>query len=281
MPATSRMLIAVVLSFLLHTVVLAVLPDLSRLFAIRVLHRELLPEEQIEVTLLKHRPDTEPLRPPVAATGSPTAGPEIPVVALIEQRAADLLALGDVVAPPPPPVDLPAAGPPPAAGELAMPPLPATVPADRDLVSEFGTLYAGVPSGERLGIDDSLPPTAVHDDAPAERFFAAFHRRLDQADKPREVDRHLELAGPVAETRTVVYRPELPRVAVEQVAEVKLRFWVRPDGTVVRVEPVLIGSLSLMKAAELYLKAWRFNSLSAAVPQVDQWGTITIRFTID
>jgi hypothetical protein len=274
------MLTAVTLSFLLHAVLLVVLPDLSRLFAIRVLYRELLPEEQIEVTLIRPRPEAES-PPPVAAAGSPAAGPEMSVIALIEQRAADLLALGNIVAPPPPPVDLPATGPPPEAAEVEIPPLPATVPRDTDLVAEFGTLYSGVPSGERLGNEYSLPPSEVHEDAPTKRFFAAFQQQLEQSAKKREADRRLELAGPVAETRTVVYRPEMPRVALAQATEIKLKFWVRPDGTVARVEPVLIGSLSLMKAAELYLKAWRFNSLPAAVPRVDQWGTITIRFTID
>jgi TonB family protein len=83
--------------------------------------------------------------------------------------------------------------------------------------------------------------------------------------------------GPVAQ-REAVFRPPLPKVQGQAESEITLKFWVRPDGVVSRVLPERKGDTALEVAAIRYLEGWRFTPLPAYESQVEQWGTITVRF---
>lgn len=87
-----------------------------------------------------------------------------------------------------------------------------------------------------------------------------------------------QIKGPAGE-RKVVYRPKPPAVELEAETEIVLKFWVLPGGEVGRVIPIKKGEPKLETKAIAYLKGWRFNPLSAHEPQVEQEGTIPIRFT--
>ncbi len=88
-----------------------------------------------------------------------------------------------------------------------------------------------------------------------------------------------QIKGPAGERR-VVYRPKPPAVELEAETEIVLKFWVLPGGEVGRVIPIKKGEPELETKAIAYLKEWRFNPLSAHEPQVEQEGTIPIRFTL-
>lgn len=87
------------------------------------------------------------------------------------------------------------------------------------------------------------------------------------------------IQGPVAK-REPLYQPPLPSVQIQTESEIVLKFWVRPDGVVSRVLPVRKGDANLEAVAMRYLEGWRFTPLPPHEPQVEQWGTITIRFLV-
>jgi TonB family protein len=87
------------------------------------------------------------------------------------------------------------------------------------------------------------------------------------------------IQGPAAK-REPLYRPPLPQVQVATESEITLKFWVRPDGVVSRVLPERKGDTALEATAMRYLEGWRFTPLAPQEPQVEQWGTITVRFLL-
>ena len=122
------------------------------------------------------------------------------------------------------------------------------------------------PSPSRMGLPelDRTILTPPADIAPIKQAVAPA--------KPR-----VGIEGPVAK-REALTQPELPQVIVPAESEISLKFWVRPDGVVSRVLPVRRGDASLEAAAIRYIEAWRFTPLPPHEEQVEQWGTITVRF---
>jgi TonB family protein len=89
----------------------------------------------------------------------------------------------------------------------------------------------------------------------------------------------LGIQGPAAK-REPRHRPPLPKVQVQVESEITLKFWVRPDGVVSRILPERKGDTRLEAVAIRYLEGWRFTPLPQHEPQVEQWGTITVRFLL-
>ncbi len=281
MPVSSRMLSFLILSLLIHTLLIATLPDLTRFFNIPLLKMQLLPETEVEVTLI--RPVQKPRSLPAATKNSDReSGNEKKISALIESRMKEIYALGNMPVPAPENIDLPdssAIKQPETFKVVEMTPLPRDK--TPELIADLGVQQPGIMTGEKD--KGSLPPSYVRkkQDASEQHLLSRLQQSLaKQKDIAETKNRLLGLEGPIAESRTIVFQPEIPRVSLNQATDVKLKFWVHPDGTVGRVEPVMIGDLSLVKTAEIYMKSWRFNTLSPDVPQTDQWGTITIRFTL-
>ena len=88
-----------------------------------------------------------------------------------------------------------------------------------------------------------------------------------------------QIEGPL-KGRMLIHRPQPPQVNVSIEVELRLKFWVLPDGTIGEVIPIKRGDAQLERVAITYLKQWRFEPLSPAVPQEKIWGTIPIRFTV-
>jgi TonB family protein len=97
----------------------------------------------------------------------------------------------------------------------------------------------------------------------------------------RAVEENLRLGikGPVA-SRRILERPSVPPLKVRVETEIELTFWVLPDGMVDRAIPSVKGDAELERMAIQYLKQWRFAPLSRDQPQVEQWGTLPIKFKI-
>jgi TonB family protein len=98
-------------------------------------------------------------------------------------------------------------------------------------------------------------------------------------EKPLEENLRLGIKGPLA-ARKILERPKPPQVKVKVEAEIEMTIWVLPNGTVERVVPSVRGDAELERIAIQYLKQWRFVSLSRDQPQVEQWGTIPIKFKL-
>jgi len=98
-------------------------------------------------------------------------------------------------------------------------------------------------------------------------------------EKPLEENLRLGIKGPLA-SRKIVERPNPPQVKVKVEAEIELTLWVLPGGAVDRVVPSVKGDTELERIAIQYLKQWRFAPLPKDKPQVEQWGTIPIKFRL-
>ncbi len=110
-----------------------------------------------------------------------------------------------------------------------------------------------------------------------ERLLGA--KEKAHAERPLEENLRLGIKGPLA-YRKILERPQPPPVKVKVEAEIELTFWVLPDGMVDRVIPSVKGDTELERLAIQYLKQWRFSPLTKEQPQVEQWGTIPIKFKL-
>jgi len=104
-------------------------------------------------------------------------------------------------------------------------------------------------------------------------------KKGNSEEKPLEENLRLGIKGPLA-SRKIVERPNPPQVKVNVEAEIELTLWVLPSGAVDRVVPSVKGDTELERIAIQYLKQWRFVPLLKNKPQVEQWGTIPIKFRL-
>lgn len=88
-----------------------------------------------------------------------------------------------------------------------------------------------------------------------------------------------QIEGPI-KGRAIIRRPQPPQINIDIEVELRLKFWVLPDGTIGEVIPIKRGDAELERIAMTYLKQWRFEPLDPGVPQEKIWGTIPIRFTV-
>ena len=98
-------------------------------------------------------------------------------------------------------------------------------------------------------------------------------------EKPLEENLRLGIKGSLV-MRKILERPNPPQVKVKVEAEIELALWVLPAGTVDRVVPSVKGDTELERIAIQYLKQWRFAPLPKDQPQVEQSGTIPIKFRL-
>jgi len=98
-------------------------------------------------------------------------------------------------------------------------------------------------------------------------------------EKPLEENLRLGIKGGLV-GRKILERSNLPQVKLKVEAEIELTLWVLPDGTVDRVVPSVKGDPDLERIAIQYLKQWRFVPLPKDQPQVEQSGTIPIKFRL-
>jgi TonB family protein len=110
-----------------------------------------------------------------------------------------------------------------------------------------------------------------------ERLLSAKEKATPE--KPIDENVHLGIKGPLV-SRKILERPPLPQVKVKVEAEVELTIWVLPNGTVDRVVPSIKGDTDLERVAIDYLKQWRFVPLPRDEAQVEEWGTIPMKFRL-
>ena len=78
----------------------------------------------------------------------------------------------------------------------------------------------------------------------------------------------------------MIERPPPPLVKVRVEAEIELTLWVLPNGMVDRAIPSVKGDTELERIAIQYLKQWRFVPLPKDHPQIEQWGTVPVKFRL-
>ena len=86
------------------------------------------------------------------------------------------------------------------------------------------------------------------------------------------------IEGP-ASRRRVIYKPvKLPQLSIDMEVNIRLKFWVLPDGTVGEVIPLQRGDVRLERAAIKYLKSWRFTPVAPNSQKV--WGIVPISYKL-
>ena len=97
--------------------------------------------------------------------------------------------------------------------------------------------------------------------------------------KPLDENLQLGITGALA-SRKIIERPQPPQVKVKVEAEIELTVSVLPNGTVDRASPSIRGDAELERIAIQYLMQWRFEPLPKDQPQVEQSGTVPIKFKL-
>lgn len=280
----TRLALFVLLSILLHATLIYCLPDLTRLFNIHLRNLSLT-DNLIRVKLLEPRKvPREKLKTPDKSL--PVLAPER-VSSLIDNRLERMPAfpaLGDAPLPPAPPLELPVAAAPRMPDLDRLLPPPTTSPEARpgELAGDLTGITLGRLRGSSRG-RGALPGSVGRQASPVAALLSPDRKKSLLAITPPKRESaaaSFGLSGPVARTRRVLYRPPLPKISLTRDVSVKLRFWVRPDGSISRVETLKIGDLELVSAAEKYLQQWRFSILPAELPQKEQWGMVTVVFRV-
>ena len=127
---------------------------------------------------------------------------------------------------------------------------------------------------------DPIDLTRMKDKA-AEKVVERLLNAKGKASQEKPLDENILLGikGPLS-TRKILERPNPPAVKVKVEAEVELALYVLPNGMVDRVIPTVKGDAELERIAIQYLRQWRFAPLPKDQPQVEQWGTIPIKFRL-
>jgi TonB family protein len=87
-----------------------------------------------------------------------------------------------------------------------------------------------------------------------------------------------DIEGPAAQ-RQVLYKPrQFPEIQLDTEVNIRLKFWVLPDGSVGEVFPLQRGDIRLERAAIEYLRSWRFTPVPPNQPKV--WGIIPITYKL-
>ena len=97
--------------------------------------------------------------------------------------------------------------------------------------------------------------------------------------RPLDENLQLGITGDLV-LRKIIERPQPPQVKVKVEAEIELTVWVLPSGTVDRAVPSIRGDAELERIAIQYLKQWRFEPLPKDQPQVEQSGTVPMKFRL-
>ncbi|PIE32891.1 hypothetical protein CSA56_13930 [candidate division KSB3 bacterium] len=102
----------------------------------------------------------------------------------------------------------------------------------------------------------------------------------DATEAAKSLHTSSQIEGPV-KGRALIYRPNPPQLDNVNIdVELKLKFWVLPDGTIGEVIPIKRGNAELERIAINYLKKWKFEALPEGREHQQIWGTIPIKFTI-
>ncbi len=98
------------------------------------------------------------------------------------------------------------------------------------------------------------------------------------ADPIRSAPFQLEWEGEI--NRAPLIQP-LPEFVTQTEAVISIRFEVRPDGSVGRLQPLIKAHPELEREVLRTLRTWRFSELPAHLPRESQFGTITFRFVLE
>jgi hypothetical protein len=80
--------------------------------------------------------------------------------------------------------------------------------------------------------------------------------------------------------RAPIVQP-LPNYEAQTETVISVRFEVRPDGTVGRIQPIIKSEPGIEREVLRTLRTWRFSRLPTNMPQENQFATVTFRFVLE
>lgn len=146
-----------------------------------------------------------------------------------------------------------------------------------DLKKKEDLFYPEAPSPTIRDATDVIPLKDKGTESVIGRLLSS--KEGDGQEKPLEENLRLGIKGALV-SRRILERPHPPQVKVKVEAEIELTLWVLPNGTVDRVVPSVKGDSELERIAIQYLKQWRFAPLPRDQQQVEQSGTVPIKFKL-
>lgn len=159
------------------------------------------------------------------------------------------------------------------------------MPEFKEIEKEFGNYLRKreeltLPEPPSPSQKEAMDLTHLKDKA-TERIIERLRTAEEKAspEKPLEENLRLGIRGALA-YRKILERPPPPQVKVRVEAEIEMLLWVLPNGRVDRVIPLMKGDVELERMAIQYLKQWRFAPLPQEKPQVEQSGTILVKFRL-
>ena len=267
-------------SVAIHFLLMIALPDFLgndsgiipiQLLALRELHLDISGESRVEKALVADRKGGEPV------SGEP------PVDAAILNRKMAELSLGESLKVPDP--------------DVLPPPIQKNTPREERIrrirTSPFYKEIAkafeearhptGNYRGKRFSIEpspDILKKKGAEDDSETELILNRLESATEEKSREKGEEGGFRIGGPVAR-RALTYVPPIPELKAVIDAEIELKFWVSPNGTVDRVIPLNgVGNAELERTATSYLREWRFRAIPGNEPQIEEWGTVTIQFRL-
>lgn len=149
-------------------------------------------------------------------------------------------------------------------------------PTKRPLVSDSHTIQSGEPA-ERPQFGVFVGKTTAASPETEPEATLQTNDALERAAAESQQEK-ADIEGPAAQRRVIDKPRSFPKLELDEAVDIRLKFWVLPDGTVGEVLPLQRGDVRLEQAAIAYLKNWRFNPVASDQPVV--WGIIVIRYQL-
>lgn len=131
----------------------------------------------------------------------------------------------------------------------------------------------------RAGRESGVPGGASRENAAADASRTPITKDPGQLSGTPSSSASVTWESGVARSRTAGGMPVFPP-GVDRSAQIRIRFRVRPDGTIDETTILQKGEPRLEQAALAALRGWRFNALSRSAPQGNQQGTVTFYFKL-
>lgn len=138
--------------------------------------------------------------------------------------------------------------------------------------------------GVRLSTEaspDILKEKKVEVDPTTELILTRLKSAPEENIEQKKEEGKIGIKGPISR-RELTYVPPIPKVKATIETEFEMKFWVSPNGTVGRVIPLKrAGDAELERVATNYLRQWRFRPIPENEKQIEEWGTVIIKFRLE
>jgi len=272
-----------VLSLVIHAALVIAIPDFLSIKRIKIIPITYIRPMEVRLRKLPPLPASSK-QPSKAKKTSP--GLETPQFTYKKSRS---ISMGKGLFLPPPSLQLPVSE------FIGRDTIPETTTSNKKNQKYLGqyTFPSGLPNLiPKPLMEPSSLPAAENKQNVSEKLIAEIHREIQSREAKRAASQKaskrkvkkssnvtLGVVGPIS-VRKILYRPPLPKIVAEHSVQIRLKFWVTPNGIVDQVVPIERGGTRMESVAIRFLKRWKFEPLPAEARQERQWGILTVKFLV-